>query len=90
MNRHTPRVVVWGPYKYGGLDIMNITIEQLSAHLNLIINNIRKGNETGKSISLAMGMYQITLGCAEPFWEMNQEFYPTQSPETLLIQYLWT
>jgi hypothetical protein len=90
MNRHTPRVVVWGPYKYGGLDIMNVSIDQLSAHLNMIINNIRKGNETGRSIMLAMGMYQMTLGCAKPFWELSQDFYPTHSPETSSIQYLWT
>ena len=89
MNQHTPRVVVWGPYKFGGLDIMNISIEQFSSHVYLIINNIRKGNETGKSMLLAMGMYQITLGCAAPFWEVNQDFYPTQSPETLSMQYLW-
>jgi hypothetical protein len=90
MNKHTPRVVVWGPRKYGGLDIMNISTEQLSAHVQLLINNIRKNNETGKSMLLAMGMYQLTLGCARPFWDLDQEFYPTQSPTHLSMQYLWS
>ena len=89
MNRNSPRVVVWGPYKYGGLNIMNIEVEQFSSHLTLLIANIRKGNATGKSMLLAMGMYQITLGCEQPFWSLDPEFYPTQSPEHTTMQYLW-
>ena len=89
MNRHTPRVVVWGPYHFGGLNIMNVEVEQLAAHIFLLITSIRKGNETGQSMLLAMGMYQITLGCEKPFWDVDPEFYPTQSPDHLSLQYLW-
>ena len=83
MNRHTPRVVVWGPCHYGGLDIMNVAIEQFISHIFLLITSIRKGNETGQSMLLAMGMYQSTLGCKKPFWDLDTEFYPTQSPAHL-------
>ena len=89
MNRHMPRVVVWGPYHLGGLDIMNVVVEQLSLHLFLLLTNIRKGNETGQSMLLAMGMYQITLGCEKPFWDVDPDFYPTQSPDRLSMQYVW-
>ena len=89
MNRHTPRVVVWGPHKYGGLDVMDAAVEQLASHVSLMITSIRKGNETGQSMLLAMGMYQVTLGCKKPFWDLQPDFYPTQSPAHLSMQYLW-
>lgn len=89
MNRHTPRAVVWGPYKFGGLNILNIEVAQLSAHVLLLIANIRKGTATGRCLLMAMGMYQITLGCEKPFWDLNPEWYPTQSPRVLSLQYLW-
>ena len=89
MNRHTPRVVVWGPSRFGGLEVMNVAVEQFAAHVFLLITSIRKGNETGRSMILAMGMYQITLGCANPFWDLDPDFYPTQPPAQLSLQYLW-
>ena len=89
MNRHMPRVVVWGPYYMGGLNIMNLAVEQLSSRIFLTITNIRKGNETGQSMLLAMGMYQATLGCAQPFWNVDPALYPTQSPTHLSLQYMW-
>ena len=68
---------------------MNVEIEQFSSHLFLLLTNIRKGNETGRSMLMAMAMYQITLGCEKPFWEVDPAFYPTQSPEHSSLQYLW-
>jgi hypothetical protein len=90
LNRHLPRAVVWGPRRYGGLDIMNVEVEQLAAHVHLIITSIRKNNETGKSMLLAFSMYQITIGCQLPFWEVDPDFYPTQSSAHLSMQYVWT
>ena len=90
LNRHMPRAVIWGPRQYGGLDVMNIEVEQLVAHVHLLITSIRKGNETGKSMLMAMSMYQLTLGCQRPFWDIDPEFYPIQSDEHLSMQYMWT
>jgi hypothetical protein len=89
MNRHTPRVVIWGPERYGGLNLMNIEVEQLSSHIFLLLTNIRKGNETGQSMILAMSVYQLTLGCAGPFWDNDPDYYPTHPATHLSLQYVW-
>ena len=89
LNKHTPRVVVWGPQQFGGLNVMNIEVDQFSAHVLLLLTNIRKGTKTGRSMLMAMGMYQVTLGCREPFWDVDPDFYLTHSPRDLSLQYLW-
>ena len=68
---------------------MNIEVDQFSAHVLLLLTNIRKGTKTGRSMLMAMGMYQVTLGCREPFWDVDPDFYLTHSPRDLSLQYLW-
>ena len=68
---------------------MDISTEQFASRLHLMMTNIRKGNPTGKSIAMALSMYQMHLGCEKSFLDLDPHFYPTLPNAMLSGQYFW-
>ena len=89
LNRNTKRAVCHGPFRFGGLSIMDVGTEQFASRMHLMMTNIRKGNPTGRSIVHALSMYQMYLGCEKPFLELDPSLYPTLPSTTHSAQYLW-
>ena len=50
INRNMPQTVVFGPLRYGGLDILSLSTEQLCKHTKMTLSHLRSKSSTGTSM----------------------------------------
>ena len=75
LNRHTPRVLIYGPQSLGGLEIMDVRIEQVAIQWETTIDLMRRKDRTGKGIYITANDLQIELGTSYPFFELDLKDY---------------
>ena len=90
-NRKTPRdIILYGPLKYGGMNMMDIKTEQLARHVHNHIIQLRKDDRVGKTIMACIDMYQGTLGTRTPFYTRNAFDFDYRPPRSMsVITYIW-
>jgi hypothetical protein len=91
-NRNTPRKVVFGPRKYGGLAFTHIETEQLKLQLCYYVKALRKGGLQSEEYRTLTAAYQQFLGVGTQFFSLNPEkfkFRPKNSKITFLWEGLW-
>ena len=64
-NRHMPRLVVFGPKKYGGMDYFDLKIQQLNIHLKTTKGHMRRGDQVGRAIKANIHALQVISGSAD-------------------------
>ena len=61
INRNMPRTVVFGPLRYGGLDILSLSTKQFCNHTKMKISHLRSKSSTGTSLHHLKSAFQIYI-----------------------------
>ena len=69
------RVLVYGPYKYLGLDIDNLYTTQGISHIKALLDNVWRNNETGKLLRTSIEIVKVELGLRGSFWSLDFNIY---------------
>ena len=90
MNRHIKRDIVWGPRKYGGLNLAHMETEQIARTTESLIGHVRAETPTGVTFVITCGAYQMFLGIETPFFFTAPEAYPHRlNKRSSKLTYLW-
>ena len=88
LNRHMPRTLIYGPQKMGGLEIMDLRIEQPVAHWMASMGHMRRMDNTGKALLTTYLDHQIYLGSTHLFHDLDPKLY-TYGPSYTRWDYTW-
>ena len=89
LNRHTPRVVIYGPKTLGGLELMDLRVEQIATQWETTIGHMRRHDRAGKGLYLTAHDTQIETGSGEPFYLLDPKKC-NYTTECTRWRYLWT
>ena len=89
LNRNTPRVVIYGPKEYGGLELMDLRIEQMASQWETTVGHLRRLDRAGKGIHITANDLQVESGSAIPFFDLDPEVC-TYTTKGTRWSYLWT
>ena len=90
INRHVKQAVVWGPTKYGGLDLKHMETEQIAKTVESLIGHVRAATPTGNTFMISCETYQMLLGVQQPFYCLDPDTCPHRpSIMTSKITYIW-
>ena len=83
-----PRVVIFGPARYGGLGLADAKVEQ-AVHLIMdMITDIQRSTLVGKQFIFLIANYQRYLGTSHPFFSRNPDDFP-HKPANSRITLIW-
>ena len=88
LNRNTPRAIIFGPKKYGGLQLMNLVLEQPIKQINATIGHVRRKDRVGSALISTMRDLQIEVGTTVPFYKLDIETYDYTTKDTWWV-YWW-
>ena len=88
INRHMPRVVVFGPMKYGGMNLFDLKLEQLHQHLRTTKAHMRRQDQVGKGIISNINALQLISGSANNILLQDPNDFQYIHSNTSL-EYLW-
>ena len=88
MNRNTPRVVIYGPKVLGGLEIMDLRIEQVAAQWETTSGHLRRMDRAGYGLHITANDLQIETGSSKPFYQLDPERC-TYTTDNTRWNYLW-
>ena len=71
LNRKTPRVIVYGPKSLGGLEMMDLRVEQIAINFDTTRGHMRRLDRAGKGLFITAHDMQVILGRSEPFFLLN-------------------
>ena len=89
MNRTMPRVIVFGPKALGGLEMMDLRIEQIAIQWNTTMGHLRRLDRAGKGLHITAHDLQVELGTSVPFYELNPDIY-NYATKLTRWSYLWS
>jgi hypothetical protein len=67
-NRHTAHVILFGGYRYGGLNLPDLYTDQGYGQLRLLIGHIKQGDDIGNLTLVAMSHLQLYIGAETTFF----------------------
>ena len=89
-NQKTAKVIIFGPKRYGGMQMMDLKVEQIAKHVSNLITHIRRDDRVGKTILASIDTYQLLIGRANHFLTLHaftHEYRPPSSES--VITYIW-
>jgi len=87
-NRHMPRVVIFGPAKYGGSGLADAKVEQTVHLITDMITEIQRSTLVGKQFVFLIANYQRFLGSSHHFFSQNPDDFPYK-PANSRITLVW-
>ena len=88
LNRHTNRTLVYGPRIYGGLEIMDLRLEQPVASWTATLGHIRRMDNTGKALMITYSDHQVYIGSGHYFHNLDPDKY-SYGPSYTRWDYTW-
>ncbi|GFH47803.1 hypothetical protein CTEN210_04279 [Chaetoceros tenuissimus] len=88
-NRHMPRAVVFGPSRYGGIELITLETEQLASHLDSLVKDLRTTTLQSEERSIVLAAYQRYMGCGKHFLENDPSDWPYK-PVHSKTTYIWS
>ena len=88
MNRNTPRVLIYGPKSKGGLELMDLRIEQVAIQWETTCGHLRRQDRAGHGLFITAHNLQVELGSCTPFYKLNPKLYNYTTKDTRWY-YLW-
>ena len=89
INRKTPRCIIYGPRTMGGLEMMDVRVEQVSAIFEITKGHMRRLDRAGKGLYLTAHNMQVILGRSEPFYNLDPDRNDYTADNTRW-KYIWT
>jgi hypothetical protein len=84
LNRHTPRAVLFARPTYGGLSLLETSIDQGFGQLMLLLGHLKLGDEIGDLIRSFATHLQLHIGSKTPFSLLKFSLYKKLDRSTLL------
>ncbi len=75
LNRHTPRAVLFGGLKYGGLDLPELYTDQGHGQLQLMIGHLKLRDEVGSQLLCFLSELQLLVGSLSPVFTLPYKVY---------------
>ena len=69
LNRHTPKAVVYGPIKYGGLNYPHFKTIQTTKSIMYLIKQLQWDKDMAKELRVNIEMTQLMAGVETPIME---------------------
>ena len=88
LNRNMPRVIIYGPKSLGGLELMDLRIEQITAQWETTTGHLRRLDRAGHGLYINAHNLQVEIGSSQPFYLLNENTYDYATTNTRW-QYLW-
>ena len=88
INRHTPRVVVYGPTAMGGMELMDLRIEQIAIQWETTKGHMRRMDRAGRGLHITANDVQVESGSSMPFYTLDPKVCNYITPRTRW-RYLW-
>ena len=88
INRHTPRAVIYGPMSMGGLELMDLRIEQVSTQWDTTKGHLRRGDRAGMGMHITANDTQVEVGSSAPFYTLDPKVCDYVTKNTRW-RYLW-
>ena len=90
LNRHIKRAIVWGPKKFGGLELSHMATEQIARTTQCLMGHVRKDSPTGRTFVIACEAFQLYLGTAQQFFTQTPDLFPHRPiSRTSKITWMW-
>ena len=67
VNRNMPRAVVYGPQLLGGMQLMNLKVEQPTMNITTTISHMRRQDRVAKMLLATLNDVQIEVGISKSF-----------------------
>jgi hypothetical protein len=87
-NRHMPRLVIFGPKQYGGMDYFDLKVQQLHIHLKTTKGHMRRGDQVGNAIKANINALQLISGSANNILLQDPAKFNYINNKTSL-EYIW-
>jgi hypothetical protein len=87
-NRHMPRIVIFGPKKYGGMNYFDLKLQQLHKHLTTTKGHMRRGDQVGNAIKANINALQLISGSADNILRQDPSKY-TYIDNRTSLEYIW-
>lgn len=88
LNRNTPKALIFGPAKYGCLNLHDIYCKQLELHITKIIQHVRRNDDVGKAFISNIHSYEVTIGLSTPLFD-NPPWNVPYAQQQTVIYFLW-
>jgi hypothetical protein len=75
MNRHTPRAVLFGPARYGGIEIPELFTDQGIGQLKLLFGHTKLRDQVGQQIFCFLSELQLFIGSISPVLSLPYKVY---------------
>jgi hypothetical protein len=75
LNQHTPHAIIFGEQRFGGLNLPDLYTDQGCGQLRLLLGHLRRRDETGQLILIAISHLQLQVGSAKPFFTLPYPHY---------------
>ena len=89
LNRKTPRVIIYGPKSIGGLEIMDLRIEQVAIQVDTTRGHMRRLDRAGQGLFTTANDLQVILGRSIPFYNLNPNDHE-YIKENTRWRYIWS
>ena len=88
LNRKTPRAIIFGPKSLGGLELMDLRVEQMAIQWETTRGHLKRKDRAGKGLLITAHDLQVEIGTGKPFYELDPEEYNYTTDSTRWF-YLW-
>jgi len=88
INRHAPRIMIYGPTSRGGRGIIDLLLEQPLQHLYTNLGHMRRNDNVGKLLRITLNDTQLETGLDKPFFEYPFEI-GTYLAKNTRWRYIW-
>ena len=88
INRHTPRAVIYGPRSLGGLELMDLRVEQAAIQWETTRGHLRRLDRAGKGVHITAHDTQVEAGSSIPFYDIDPQVCNYVTAQTRW-RYLW-
>lgn len=86
-NRHIPTEIRFGPKKYNGKGLVDLTTYQVSQHVEKLIEHLRQNDQTGNILLTQLETHQFLIGLENLFLTLDPKVYAYG--EKSRPQFLW-
>jgi hypothetical protein len=89
LNRNTPRAIIFGPKSLGGLELMDLRVEQIATQWETTRGHMKRLDRAGKGMFITAHDLQVEIGTTKPFFQLDPDELSYTVKRTRW-QYLWS
>jgi hypothetical protein len=88
LNEHFPRALLYGPLRYGGMQLPTAHASTIINRINYFLYNTHMSTNIGQKLEISLAFTQLETGLLQPFLTSSYELYGKFATSTLM-KCLW-